>query len=246
MLFPIVRFNPRRDATMGSNTRPDVIFPARPVCRLRTLICALAATVVAFGLGGPSADAADRNAPRTVVTADYLEQPATAGSDLTSGSRPSQTRTPIRRTDGEPSDAGSWRRPTSPTTTLALLGAVLAGAYIVLAWMKRRGPGQESADPEAIDVLCSRRLDGQASLHLVRIGRKVLAVGSTATDVRTLAVIEDPEEIALLINDGREDRRSGSAATRNRLGNRGIAAAARRDRHTSSPPSADPLTRRTQ
>jgi hypothetical protein len=52
---------------------------------------------------------------------------------------------------------------------------------------------------EAIDVLASRRLDGQSTLHLVRIGRRVLAIGSAAGSLHTLAVLDDPEEIAGLM-----------------------------------------------
>jgi hypothetical protein len=88
---------------------------------------------------------------------------------------------------------------------------VLASAYFVLLWLKRRQFGQQASPPAAIDVLASRRLDGHSTLHLVRIGRRVLAIGSSPTSLRTLAVVEDPEEIALLVEPCRGETPAGGS-----------------------------------
>lgn len=107
--------------------------------------------------------------------------------------------TPIRRATDPHVDSGERVRPSSLTSRLALLGLVLGGTYIALNMLRRR-QNVRSAQTHAIDLLASRRLDGQSTLHLVHIGRRVLAVGSSAGGTRILAVIEDPEEIAQLIS----------------------------------------------
>jgi len=118
--------------------------------------------------------------------------------------------TPIRRGSDPQNAPGGRARPSSLASTLALLGLVLGGAYLALKMLRLRQK-VGSAPTQAIDVLASRRLDGQSTLHLVRIGRRVLAVGSSAAGTRTLAVIEDVEEVAqLLSTSGHGGRDAGS------------------------------------
>lgn len=125
------------------------------------------------------------------------------------------SRTPIRR-DGE----GAGAKPTrlgaqSVTGTLATLGFILGGLYLALHWLRRRQTASGTTSPDAIDVLASRRLDTHGTLHLVRIGPRVLAIGSGAAGMRTLSVIDDPEEIAGLV----ASRGAGAASGIRRSGN---------------------------
>jgi hypothetical protein len=112
--------------------------------------------------------------------------------------------TPIRREVDPTSPANERPRQPSLTSNLALLGLLLGGAYIALGWLRRR-QGPAAVRPEAIELLASRRLDPHATLHLVRIGQRVLALSSAPGGSRTLAVIDDPEEIAALMSSSTAD-----------------------------------------
>jgi len=141
-----------------------------------------------------------------------ISDQAAAPAELTQGSQSSTALTPIRRGTDPQSAPGERTRPSSLTSTLALLGLVLGGAYVALNVLRRR-QNVGAAQNQAIDLLASCRLDGQSTLHLVQIGRRVLAVGSTAAGASTLAVIEDPEEVAQLIAmSGDRGRKSESPA----------------------------------
>ncbi|MBL8849780.1 MAG: flagellar biosynthetic protein FliO [Planctomycetaceae bacterium] len=130
--------------------------------------------------------------PASAEPAPLIEMPAAEPVPGTAD----LTQTPIRRNESEASAGRA--RPGSMTGTLAVLGLVLGGAYVVLSLVRRRQTVQP-ASSDVIDVLASRRLDGQSTLHLVRIGSRVLAIGSAASSLRTLAVLDDPEEIAGLM-----------------------------------------------
>ena len=175
---------------------------------------------------GSQAGTAEDGAAPAVVTADFLEERPASETETPTKSQPSPARTPIRRNDEEETASDAEGRRASPLMTLATLGLVLAAAYAVLALVKKgRGLRAGASAADALDVLCSRRLDGQTSLHLVRIGRKVLAIGSATGEVRTLAEIEDPDEIALLVGDRSAESHPASAlsASRFRVGHRGAA-----------------------
>lgn len=109
------------------------------------------------------------------------------------------TRTPIRRADSAGDELADRSSTPSLASSLAVLGLILGGVYVALNWLRRR----QLADPlrgGAIELLASQRLDAQTTLHLVRIGPRVLALGSSPTGARTLAAIDDPEEIAVLVS----------------------------------------------
>lgn len=113
-------------------------------------------------------------------------------------------RTPIRRqtADSAPEGGAARGRIGSPWTTLITLAAVLIGAALAARLLRRVVTGQSSGTSDsALDVLASRRLDAQSSIHLVRIGRRVVAVGSSPAGVHPLTEIDDPEEVALLLAD---------------------------------------------
>jgi flagellar biogenesis protein FliO len=143
------------------------------------------------------------DSPESQVKQPVVVDEAAAPLAPTQGAEQAQSLTPIRRATDPHADPGDRARKSSLTSSLALLGLVLGGAYITLNMLRRR-QNDRSAQTQAIDLLASRRLDGQSTLHLVRIGRRVLAVGSSSGGTRTLAVIDDPEEIAQLISASSE------------------------------------------
>lgn len=225
-------------------------FAAR-ACRVRVFRTQiLPVALVGFALAGGTAAAAANDSPDSVVTADYQADRASRTGGSTTPLHSAREKTPIRRTEDPQSDGTNRRRLSSPASTLVTLGAILGATYFLLLWFKRRTPGQEATSSEAIDVLCSRQLDGHTTLHVVRIGRRVLAVGSTSGGARTLATIDDPEEIALLVGDGQGVRLSDRVLSRSHLaGGRASPAGAtthetrRRDRPASS---SDAIARRSQ
>lgn len=169
---------------------------------LRFAIRMLAVALIAVGNSQPGESAPPDGPTGQVVelgAADDRAPPVEADTVASPDETQAQGLTPIRRTDGATPDSGERRRPSSLTSSLAVLGLVLGGAYFALNWLRRR-QDTRSVQAQPIDLLASRRLDAHATLHLVRIGRQVLAVGSSSGGTRTLAVIDDPEEIAVLVS----------------------------------------------
>lgn len=114
------------------------------------------------------------------------------------------TKTPIRRTAdvgasssaeaGKPQaadmlKAGAWK---SGVTVIVL--AAIGIATVVL--LKKRHPQLAGNLPrEVCDVLGRRRIDPRTSICLVRLGNRLLVLGSTPDGVTSLAEIDDPVEI---------------------------------------------------
>jgi hypothetical protein len=87
-----------------------------------------------------------------------------------------------------------------------LIGVVVA-TRLLRRWARVTGEGASS---HRFDVLAGRRLDAQSSVHLVRIGRRIVAVASSPAGVQPLTVIDDPLEIEELLS-GRAAARTGVA-----------------------------------
>jgi hypothetical protein len=77
-----------------------------------------------------------------------------------------------------------------------VLGLILAAAYVV-----RRGlPGRQTSLPaEAFCVLGRKSLDQRHSVHLVRLGSRLLLVGGSQNGLATLADVTDPAEVESLV-----------------------------------------------
>lgn len=165
--------------------------PSSPHAAIRVFVVALAVTG-----GQRSVPAAS---PGLQAEQQLITDQSSAPLAPTLNAERAQSLTPIRRVGDAHDNPGDRTRTSSLTSSLALMGLILGGAYIALNWMRRR-QDVRSVQTQAIDLLSSRRLDGQSTLHLVRIGRRVLAVGSSSGGTRTLAVIEDAEEIAQLMS----------------------------------------------
>ncbi len=115
------------------------------------------------------------------------------------------------RTSAGDSDSGSYRPSMwNIVPALALVLALLAGAV----WAARKylpGVRQLGASP-AVRVLGRTHLSPRQSVMLVKVGRRVLIVGSTADGLRTLDSITDPAEVSELVGLA-EMSRAGSATT---------------------------------
>ncbi|MBN1396007.1 MAG: FliO/MopB family protein [Pirellulales bacterium] len=85
-------------------------------------------------------------------------------------------------------------------TVVGALALVLA-IFFVGAWMFRRAApaGFGVLPAEAFEPLGRARLTARHNVHLLRCGNKVLLVAVGATGAETLAEIDDPREVARLV-----------------------------------------------
>lgn len=162
------------------------------------------------------------------LAAHDSQETTTAGPHNTGDGAPSldapppvrpEAGTPIRRGDAERHAAPSRRGTPSPWATLLTLTVVLAGLYGVLHVLRRIKSGGSGSECDPIQVIGSRRLDAQATVHLVRIGGRVLAIGSSTAGLSTLDVVSDPDEIALRVHLGAPDH-SETASCQSDVGHR--------------------------
>ena len=122
-------------------------------------------------------------------------------------------RTPLA--EGDASD-----RPATPGTVatgdflrmVLVLAAVLGAIYLLLRLI-RRGAAGRLGSSDRIDLLASRSLGGNRSLHLVRVGREFLLVGAADQAVNLVARITDPESIDTL----QASATGGAGASRSRF-----------------------------
>jgi flagellar biogenesis protein FliO len=122
---------------------------------------------------------------------------------LRGGQRPSAraiTRPASRERAAADRPAGSRLRPAgSWLGSLLSLAAVVAMIVLGAKLWKKHGPPARTALPtEALDVLGRRALDPRQSIYLVRLGSRILVLGSTAGGLSTLAEISDPVEVDLV------------------------------------------------
>lgn len=101
----------------------------------------------------------------------------------------------------------------SPWKTFGALAFVLALIFVGAKLWKKHGPGIIAGLPaEAIDVLGKRHLDSRQSIHLIRLGSRILVLGSTAEGLRTLAEVTDPVEVDYLAGLCQQSNSGGTAA----------------------------------
>jgi len=115
--------------------------------------------------------------------------------------RPSRTIT--RR--GNPSTANTGRsgnKVKSTTTFWKTAGSLAVIVFLILAAgriLKKRGGGMGNTLPtEAVELLGRRYIDQRQVIHLVRLGSRILVLGSSPDGLRSLAEITDPVEIDYL------------------------------------------------
>jgi flagellar biogenesis protein FliO len=78
--------------------------------------------------------------------------------------------------------------------------AVVVGLILVLARLFRRHAPmfQQSLPQEALEILGRRFVDQRQTILLVRIGARILVLGSSANGLNSLGQIDDPVEVDLL------------------------------------------------
>ena len=119
---------------------------------------------------------------------------------------PAKQRTPIRRADDGGGARSTSRAASSPWGTLVLLGGIVAVILLGAKWMKQAAPDRFARlAPAAIDLLGTRSITPQHGMHIVRVGERLLVLGSGSDGLRTLSEITEPAEVAHLTHLCRDD-----------------------------------------
>jgi len=82
---------------------------------------------------------------------------------------------------------------------LALVVGAIYGAVVAMRWYVRRVNGDGGRLGRQVQVLESRALGPNRSLHLVRLGGRAVLLGVTAERINTLMAIEDATEVERLV-----------------------------------------------
>lgn len=89
----------------------------------------------------------------------------------------------------------------SATRMVAALAVVL-GAFMVLLWVTKKiqGPSQSIMSKQTLEVLGQKQINKIHSLHLIRLGQRILLISASDSSVTCLSEINDPVEVAQLLN----------------------------------------------
>ena len=89
----------------------------------------------------------------------------------------------------------------SATRMVAALAVVL-GAFMVLLWVAKKiqGPSQSIMSKQTLEVLGQKQINKIHSLHLIRLGQRILLISASDSSVTCLSEINDPVEVAQLLN----------------------------------------------
>ena len=103
-------------------------------------------------------------------------------------------------------------RATSLATVVALSALVLVVLFVGRAWKKNGGFGSPTAPIEAIELLGKRYVDPRQTIHLVRLGTRILVIGSTPGGLQPLAEVTDPVEVDYLAGLCRANHADGTVS----------------------------------
>ena len=89
----------------------------------------------------------------------------------------------------------------SATRMVAALAVVL-GAFMVLLWVTKKiqGPSKSIMSKQTLEVLGQKQINKTHSLHLIRLGQRILLISASDSSVTCLSEINDPVEVAQLLN----------------------------------------------
>jgi len=148
----------------------------------------------------------------TVVLAALAAAPVVALADAPA---PGDTATrPVKKPEAQDGKSlsrdggwgGGWLR------TAGALALVIGLIFLARFALRRFAPGVgKSAAGDRIEVVARTNLSARQQLCLVRLGRRLLLIGSGPEGMRTLAEITDPAEVADLLGDGPKAAKEGAA-----------------------------------
>ncbi|MBA3313078.1 MAG: flagellar biosynthetic protein FliO [Planctomycetaceae bacterium] len=138
--------------------------------------------------------------------------------DLTAGEADSKRVSRRITPRGETSSSDASSRPGLPSagSVLSALALVMLAIFAAARLWKIHGPKLPSGVPrEAAEVLGRCRIEAKQSLYLVRLGSRILVLGSGNGELTTLSEITDTTEVDLITAQCRSG--SGAASPFSRL-----------------------------
>ena len=128
--------------------------------------------------------------------------------------------TPLKRNSALPSTKGD--QSTTRTTEGSSGGAVLAVLFVVLVFVLglaklflKRSPYTINGLPlDAVDVLGRRAVDPRNSVYILKVGSRLILMGSSPGGMSSLAEITDPIEVASLSNVCAASKQTGPDAAK--------------------------------
>lgn len=191
---------------LSAGASPSFAFPLAFV-----LICfGFAAPLPAQTTAGTSSVQAVRDVQANPTFPQAAPTNAPDRSELTPNAFPASNgasentlKTPIHRPEaGSPEHVESGTTGDAVWTTLGLLCLLLTGLYAVLLLVRRFGTGRfTTAEREHIQLVARQRLDAQATVYLLRVGRRVIVAAGSPGGFTALSEISDPDEVAELCHE---------------------------------------------
>ena len=79
--------------------------------------------------------------------------------------------------------------------------AVVLGAFMVLLWVTKKiqGPSKTMMSKQTLELLGQKQISKIHSLHLIRLGQRVLLISASDSGLTCLSEINDPMEVAQLL-----------------------------------------------
>lgn len=103
------------------------------------------------------------------------------------------------QSDGARQNSRSQPQSVGFTTLLTALSVVVVMLLGLAKLFSKRNPFAAPGIPrEAVDVLGRRTVDPRSSIYVVRVGAKVILLGSSTNGLTTLSEITDPMEVATI------------------------------------------------
>ena len=110
---------------------------------------------------------------------------------------------PIHRSSAtstkEPAGLSSQQQVLDTGRVLLALGAVLALIFLLRFSIKKMAPAMVGRGSRGVRVVSRTAIGPKQQVLIVQVGRRVLIVGESGQQLRTLSEITDPDEIAALL-----------------------------------------------
>lgn len=155
-----------------------------------------------FVIGESEAQVADTALPQA-DPASGAQQKAVSGPESQPAVKPQPRllgRPSAERVDKKASLASPSRWPSWLIQTLGALGVVVALILLLrFFWMRFSGQVGFSGQSQVIEVLSRTAVAPRNHVLLLRLGQRVLVVGDSVAGLRTLAQLDDPQEVAALL-----------------------------------------------
>lgn len=133
-------------------------------------------------------------AKQSAAAADVVDYDSLTAPDRPSSPRPRR----VAERAPEPATSSGWG-------TVAYYGGLVLGLAVagyVAAWGVRRQtlPARTGLPDGLLEHVGSRTLAPQTTLHIVRVGTRLLILGHTPQGLQTLSEIDDPERVSQLMS----------------------------------------------